>query len=380
MNKIVVTSLATLMAFSLNAEDNLSISGFGSIGIGKATTAIDYAGYNDKQLEWENETLAGLQLEAQINHHAKFVAQVVANSRYDFEPKVEMAYLSYEFEHATARAGKLRLPLFLYSDYLDLGFAYPMIRPSQETYGNIILRGYTGAELLIPLEFDNSSLLLQPVVGTANIDEDDTRIGAVKLDNMMGLSTSWNIQDLTLRGSYFQAEANPECRLTTIDLTKTECLYAQAVDIHGQDGQFISLGMQYDNGSLITTIEATDTKVDSKYPDTQTLSALLGYRTGQFTTYFTTNWVETSDNEERPLVNPQNKIASLLNRVMNYERLSYSIGSRWDLSTNMALKLDLTWVDYKDTSGGSVANVERSTGRFIEDDNLVYSARLDFLF
>ena len=26
------------------------------------------------------------------------------------------------------------LPLFFYSDYTDLGYAYPMIRPSQELY------------------------------------------------------------------------------------------------------------------------------------------------------------------------------------------------------------------------------------------------------
>ncbi|CAE6878486.1 Forms passive diffusion pores that allow small molecular weight hydrophilic materials across the outer membrane [Vibrio sp. B1FLJ16] len=387
MKKTVLASLLAASAFGANAAslDGLSISGFGSVGVGKSDNNIGYAKYTDEKVDWEQETLAGLQFDFQINDRAKFVTQIVANSRYDYEPKIEMAYASYDFDHFTARAGKLRLPLFFYSDYIDLGYAYPMIRPSQETYENIVLKGYTGADLLIPVEFENSSLLLQPVMGIATIDEDDSRIGEVKLDQMFGLSANWNYEDLTLRASYFIAEANPECDAS--DLSTTQCQKAALVGIHGQDGQFVSLGMQYDNGDFLANVEGTDVQLDGKYSDTQSVSGLFGYRIGEFTPYLAASWVETTDNEERPepslalaATDPTAYAQTLgLNRLMNYERMSYSVGTRWDFYTNMAFKFDVTFADYQETSGGFQSNIDQ-TGAFNEQDSVVYSARLDFVF
>jgi hypothetical protein len=53
----------------------------------------------------------------------------------------------------------------------------------------------------------------------------------------------------------------------------------------------------------------------------------------------------------------------------------------------MSLKADVTYVDYRDTSGGFQTNVETSaanpfmaTGNYLEDSSIVYSARLDFVF
>ncbi|MFA0350774.1 hypothetical protein AB4486_28125, partial [Vibrio sp. 10N.222.55.C6] len=65
---------------------------------------------------------------------------------------------------------------------------------------------------------------------------------------------------------------------------------------------------------------------------------------------------------------------------------SYSVGSRWDFAKNMSLKADVTYVDYRDTSGGFQSNVETTvspyiaTGNYLEDSSIVYSARLDFVF
>ncbi|ADV86255.1 hypothetical protein [Vibrio vulnificus] len=387
MKKTMLASLIVATTFSTNAAnlEDLSISGFGSVGMGKSNNDIGYARYTAEKIDWEQETLAGLQFDFQINDKAKFVTQLVANSRYDYAPKIEMAYASYEFEAFTARAGKLRLPLFFYSDYIDLGYGYPMIRPSQETYEHIVLKSYTGADLLIPVEFEHSSLLLQPVVGIATIDEDDSSIGEVKLDKMLGLSANSNYGDFSLRGSYFIAEANPKCDKG--DTNSAPCQRAALLGVHKQNGQFISLGAQYDNGSLLANIEATDVKLDGKFSDTRSASGLLGYRVAAFTPYLAVSWMQTTDNDERPAPTPALAATNLpaykqalgLNRLMNYERLSYSIGSRWDFATNMALKFDITYADYQNTSGGFKSNID-NTGAFNEKDSVVYSARLDFVF
>ncbi|UPR58664.1 hypothetical protein ITG10_23065 [Vibrio sp. ED004] len=378
MKKTVIAALVSV-ACGANAAsmEDINISGFGSVGIGKANNDVNYAGYTSENLQWEQETLAGLQFDFQVNERAKFVTQIVANSRYDYEPKIEMAYASYDFDSFTARAGKLRLPLFFYSDYTDLGYAYPMIRPSQELYENIVLKNYTGVDLLIPVELENSSLLIQPVVGVGTIDEDDSMVGEVKLDKLMGLSANWNVNDFTFRGSYFVAESNPSCDFKTS--SDPYCQMAEMLD--SKDGQFISLGAQYDNGDLIANIEGADVQLDGEFYDYQSISTLIGYRVNEFTPYFTVNWVETTDNEERV-----NLPSSSLREAMNYERLSYAVGSRWDFAKNMSLKVDVTYVDYKGTSGGFQENIETTanpfvaTGNFFEDDSILYSAKLDFVF
>ncbi|MEZ8444756.1 hypothetical protein AB6C93_02705 [Vibrio splendidus] len=379
MKKTVVAALIS-MAFGANAAnmDDLRISGFGSVGIGKSDNAIGYAGYTDEKLDWEQETLAGLQFDFQVNERAKFVTQIVANSRYDYEPKIEMAYASYDFEAFTARAGKLRLPLFFYSDYTDLGYAYPMIRPSQELYENIVLKGYTGADLLIPIELEDSSILLQPVVGIGTIDEDDSIVGEVKLDKLFGISANWNVDDFTFRGSYFVAESNPSCDFQN-PLSNPYCQLGAILD--SQDGQFISLGAQYDNGDLLVNVEAADVQLEGQFYDYQSVSGLVGYRINEFTPYVSVSWVETTDNEER-----EGMTSTAVKESMNYERISYSVGSRWDFAKNMSLKADVTYVDYRDTSGGFQSNVETTanpyiaTGNYLEDSSIVYSARLDFVF
>lgn len=383
MKRTILASCVALAAFGANAAslEDLSIGGFGSVGIGKADNDVGYAGYTDDNVEWEQETLAGIQFDFQVNDRAKFVTQIVANSQYDYDPKFEMAYLAYEFDSFTARAGKLRLPLFFYSDYIDLGYAYPMLRPSQETYQNIVLKGYTGAELLIPVDFDESTLLIQPVVGIGTVDEDDSRIGEVKLNKLMGLSASWNYEDITLRGSYFRATADPQC-------TDSSDGCNLSVIAKDKDGQFISLGAQYDNGDLLVNVEGTDVQLDGKFYDTRSLSGLVGYRIGEFTPYIASSWVETTDDDERPepslalAVSDQSayQTALALNKISNYERISYSLGSRWDFYQNMALKFDVTYVDYKDTSGGYQTNINSSYSEFLEQDTFVYSARLDFVF
>lgn len=378
MKKTVVIALVS-MAFGSNAAniDDVRISGFGSVGIGKSDNAIGYAGYTDEKLDWEQETLAGLQFDFQINERAKFVTQIVANSRYGYEPKIEMAYASYDFESFTVRAGKLRLPLFFYSDYIDLGYAYPMIRPSQELYEKIVLKGYTGADLLIPIELEDSSILLQPVVGLGTIDEDDSIVGEVKLDKLFGISANWNVDDFTFRGSYFVAESNPSC-----DFQNSQDPYCQLGSIlDSQDGQFISLGAQYDNGDILVNVEAADVQLEGQFYDYQSVSGLVGYRVNKFTPYISVSWIETTDNEERV-----NMITTTIKEVMNNERLSYSVGSRWDFTKNMSLKADVTYVDYRDTSGGFQSNVETAanpyiaTGNYLENSSIVYSARLDFVF
>ena len=55
--------------------------------------------------------------------------QIVARGVNDFDANFEWAYISYEInDNWTVQAGKKRLPLFYYSDFFDVGYAYVWMR------------------------------------------------------------------------------------------------------------------------------------------------------------------------------------------------------------------------------------------------------------
>ena len=57
--------------------------------------------------------------------------------------------------------------------------------------------------------------------------------------------------------------------------------------------------------------------------------------------------------------------------ALSYKTTAYSLGARWDLAKNIAWKVDVTYADFHGTSGGIDAT---------EDDTVVYSTALDFIF
>ncbi|MFA0086485.1 hypothetical protein [Vibrio sp. 10N.261.51.F12] len=377
MKKTVVASLIAL-SFGASAAslDDLKISGFGSVGIGKSNNDAGYAGYTSERFDTKQDTIAGIQFDFDINDKAKFTTQLVANGRYDFEPTIEVAYLSYKFDGFTARAGKMRTPLFMYSDYIDVGYAYPMIRPSQEVYEHIIVNSYTGADLLIPFSIGETTLQLQPFAGVSQVEERDSTWGEVDLNQTVGLTALWYVDDFTFRGSYVSTKtsysAPGDLEIPPMDSDQTKA-YVEGI-LDDKKASFASIGAQYDNGSLLGVIEAMEMKMEGRYSDVRAVSGLIGYRIDSVMPYFAMGWNKTTDDDERDNAPVGEQTLN------NFERLSYSAGTRWDFAQNMALKLDVTYVDYRDTSGGLIGNINATGNSFNENSSLVYSATVDFVF
>jgi len=358
MNK---TNIALLISLAVSAPsvlattlDNLTVGGFGSVGVGISNNDAGYAGYTN-DIDFKQDSLLGLQFDFQVNDKAKVTTQLVANGRYDFEPSIEVAYLSYDLDVATVRGGKIRTPFYMYSDYLDVGYAYPMLRPSQEIYELLVVSSFTGVDALIPVKLGNTTLQLQPFTGVSQVEERDAAFNQqVDIKDAIGLAATWFIDDWTLRGSYAQAT------------TGTSAISF----ISEQDATFASLGLQYNNGALIFNTEAMHTELDGVYPDVTSASVLLGYQINSVTPYVSMGHVESVDNDERPA-----EYAS-----MSMKRTSYSVGMRWDFAPKVALKTEVTYADFHGTVGGLTSNSDLIKHQPIYDDSIVYSASLDFVF
>jgi len=142
------------------AMADVRINGFASVAFGMSDQNADslgadetfFLGYSDK-LNTTEDSLAGLQFGFDINDSMTGTIQLIAKGEDDWQPEMEWAYLSYNTEQgAMFRAGKLRAPIYMYSDYLDLRYAQPFVRPSNGFYSLVRFTSYTGVDAVLPLE------------------------------------------------------------------------------------------------------------------------------------------------------------------------------------------------------------------------------------
>ncbi|MGM9513239.1 hypothetical protein ACS5PK_03185 [Roseateles sp. DB2] len=95
-----------------------------------------HAGVYTQDWSAAQESRAGLQLSWAPTREWSATTQITARSRPDQHLNLEWAYLSYAPSPSwTLQVGRKRLPLYFYSDFQDIGYAYSTIRPSPDVYG-----------------------------------------------------------------------------------------------------------------------------------------------------------------------------------------------------------------------------------------------------
>ena len=357
--------------------DKVQFNGFIS---GAYISSDNDAGYNnaDSSANFSEDSKLGFQGTFNITDRTQAVLQLMMRGKYDWEVEAEWAYLSHRFENGVkVRGGKLRVPLFMYSDYLDVGYAQPFARPPQEVYGTIPFSSYTGAGVSYDVDYDDSTLTMQAFGG-----ESDVKNSAVKLTNLMGANVSWTDEVWTLRAVYAQAQLDgpvvDELEVELATNVNTDAKYT-VLDIDDEKGSFVGIGASYDNGEMIAITEWTRSEIDAAYPDTDSGYLTLGYRIKEFTPYVTVAYLKTQDNDERL---PVSQAAAIQMIAFNAERMAYSLGLRWDAIDNVAVKFDVTYADdFGDTSGGFLNNsMDTTTGQFTYDDTLIYTVKFDAVF
>lgn len=142
-NKLLIcaTASALWVAPAVQAAE-INWNGFMSIGAGTTldsdTTYVvepTTGGTYDDEVRFAPESVVGLQAQTVISDDLRATVQMVAKGGADFDTVVDWAYVSYDFNDSlTLNAGRFRLPLYYYSDFLDVGYAYHWIRPPVELY------------------------------------------------------------------------------------------------------------------------------------------------------------------------------------------------------------------------------------------------------
>ncbi|WP_427978199.1 hypothetical protein [Agarivorans sp.] len=355
-----------------NAWDKIRFNGFYSVGINQSNNELGYAD-SSEDYDFNNLTLVGLQGDFALADSTSVTVQLVARGSDDFSPKVEWAYLKHTFDnYVTLRGGKLRLPMYMYSDYLEVGFAQPWARPPVEVYGFVPFNSFVGVDASYDFELDDSTLSLQGFWGQSK--EDGTNY-----DDILGANISWAVNDVTLRAVYGVAKVTPA----------SDNYPNRGVLADKNKADFLGAGFSYDDGSWLLVSEWTRATVDGQYSDVDSAYLTLGYRIDKFMPYATVAGMKTQDDDEREgqftcvaLCNSGNDVAAPSAWIYDGKRRSYSLGLRYDLLSNLALKLDATYVDgFGDTNALLSNKVNAAlTGQNSADSTVVYSIVFDGVF
>lgn len=353
-------------------SDRMSINGFFT---GKMGVANNDAGYGNrtgvegytKDPDFSLGSKLGLQGTFSLTEQTQIIGQLVARGDENWSPEMEWGFLSHDFDNGfVVRLGRLRVPLYMYSDYLEVGYAQPWATPPPEVYYVVPVSSFDGIDILYDTDVGDGTLTLQGVLGHAvDVADENPFHVDVEFKNTVGLSATYSYNEWTFRTNYFQTEI--ESSNIYLDAQGNQIPSLKSFD--EESAYFAGVGVSYDNGHLLAISEYTISDVDNGYSDTKSGYLTLGYRIDAFTPYATYSFLETTDDEERA----SDPIGSA---VLNWERTAYSIGTRYDISSNLSVKADVTYVDGFGDTGGALTGVLEND----YDETIVYTISFDAVF
>lgn len=386
------------------ADPAFNLRGFGSVGVVHAdrrdadfTSSIlkSEGSGATRALSYNLDTRLGAQLDATFNRQWSAVVQVNVEQRYDrsYRPTVEWANLKYQATPDLAlRVGRIAFPIFLAADYRKVGYAYPWVRPPQEVYSGVPITNSDGADLTYRWQHAGVKHVTQAFYGRTHIHLTDTT--NVNARAIAGLTHSMEYGAATLRMSAFRTTLNVDIMRPLFDAFRQFGArgvgIASKYDVVDKRMDLFALGLNYDPGKWFLMAEGGASNGHSFLGKSRAMYASAGYRAGAFTPYLIYSRTEARDGTSDPglplagLPAPYAAAATELNlglAALLETRASQSTlaaGARWDVSENMALKLQFERVLPRDGTRGTLSNLQPGFRSGVPVH--VTSAVLDFVF
>lgn len=374
MNKKVLGLTAVLVllaAAPLQAE--VRFNGFASIVAGTTFDEDESLYGYDDTLSFKPESLFALQVSSDLGDKLTATAQIISRGENDFETDFEWAYLSYQLNDNTQMSiGRMRIPFYRYSDYLDVGYAYTWVRPPQSVY-NLVFSTFDGVSVINNHTLGSWDSSLQFIYGSytggINLLSDDD---PSELNDMAGLNWTLSYDWFTARAVYIQAETStsfandpdPNQTLNTgIGLVGN--IFPDAANgllVDEDDGSFLGFGVSIDHSNFLIDAEFTTVEVEDSLVATQKqFYVSVAYQFDEWSPYVVFQSREdTNDDDyssnlpellEVPGIGPVPVRATFLQILASQEseRDVVTLGARYNFHPSAALKFDYTSRD----SGGS---------------------------
>lgn len=355
-----------------SAQAEVTFNGFATLAGGSTLSDEDRLFGYDEKFDYENNSLLALQASSDLGDGLSATAQVIARGRDQWNAKLAWAYVGYEFnDNIKLIAGRQRMPFYVFSDYLDVSYAYHWITPPEGSYA-LPFDSTNGIGAIITNQIGSADSTLHIVTGRIKEDLELDQLREADLSGMYSVAWTLNFSDFSLRAGYAQADLQysiPELEqaLASPDSNPVKDLvggfalagYDITNELLANDddnkGTFLGFGATYDNGNWLAIAEYTEITVDHTTLPAEQVSYYftLGKRFGDFTPHITVGADENTPNsaflDAMPTGNAQFEGLKQLARENFFEtdiavtdNEYYTVGMRWDFHSSAAFKVDYT--------------------------------------
>ena len=357
MKKLSVAVAICAALASSYASAEVRINGFASIVGGKSLDSDQTLYGYDDDISFKNESKFALQLSADLQEKLTATAQIIARGEDDFDATFEWAYVTYEYsDELQLSAGKMRVPFYKYSDFLDVGYAYRWVRPPRSVYG-IPFSTYEGLSVVYNSQLGDWDSTLQGFYGAfdGDIDVFGDSLPA-ELNNLGGVNWSVSYDWFSARAAYIVADtsisSDDSDLIQLIDVLNTSGLTDTANDLVTDEDEttFFGIGFSVDYDNFLFDAEYTQFEVEGSILAEQSQYYVSGgYRFDDVTVHVT--YENNDDKHDSSRFNTLESIP-LLNTTVNYALESmraqsnvYTIGARYDFHPSAAFKIDFSRFD-----------------------------------
>jgi hypothetical protein len=370
-------------AVSLAAVD---ISGYLTFATSYATSdnPTDISYYNElaHTEHWDFDTRqnhVGVQLYSALTNKVSVTLALTAQggqSGYEVTP--EWAYGTYQFNQDWGlRMGRYKGPFYMVSDYRDVGYAYPWVRPPEEVYSTNPIKSIDGLDLVFQKTVNDVNYLLEIYGGSGT---NETLVNANLAPNLcamlvgagdpcpyaptdmpfpfetynsLGFNASIGTEAITFRAGYYSTKVNA------------------APLISDEGGSFAGLGLIVDWRNIVLYSEYVMRDTDNTpnmsvaFPDQDAWYVTLGYRFSSFLPYVTVAEI-TEGGDVSPFALKQSSTA---------------LGLRWDIDDAADIKFEVKQIDPGESAGyyGVPTKIGLWDGP-MTDKGTVYTITFDTIF
>jgi len=159
--------------------------------------------------EWDNDSAFGVQATITPFKNAQewsVVTQLLSRRNKDnsYYPTTDWLYLAYKAnQNLTVRAGRFIAPVYMVSDYRNVNYANPWLRPPVEVYSMGTINNVDGIDAIIKGSFGDLSYTLQPFYGHFDLKQPGATM--FRFSEMAGLNTVTEYGALSVRLGYMKA-------------------------------------------------------------------------------------------------------------------------------------------------------------------------------
>lgn len=366
------------------------LSGFGSVGAGRILTRGGE--FEDYTTDWsfDNDTVIGVQLDLTHSRGVTFTTQAVARG-YDvsdveasYDAELELMFLAYQAtDNLRVRGGLIRTPFFIHSESIEVGYAYPWVRPPVDVYSPHAqaVTHMKGVDASYYLPVNDALLEVRLVYGTQ-----DARIETpafsydIDLEPLMGTTLSLNRNEWLFRYSLYRTSST----FSSAELSFVQGYYrgwagevpifdvlARNVGGRNQTTVYQVFGMQYESDGWTVTSEIDYEKAPEKQFSVGLMGGYLSVakQMGQYSPYVllsytksdpsnylysdlaaSENVVEAGENVLLDLIRTGNRQAF---DAVDFSNHRQALGLRYDVSDSVDIKAELEYfsIDRKTNPG-----------------------------